>query len=900
LAVALETRRLPGIRFERQAPRPVEILPRMDIAAFVGFAASGPLNVPVAVKDAAQFADVFGEDAPLLWDERRGAQINAFLAPAVRAFFRNGGRRCYVVRVADEAAAVYGLHPVPGLAMRGRDGAVRPAVLRARSQGSWSDSLRVAAALSTRALAVTKADRAKRLLEVETAPADGVLPGELIRIASTSGDVAFLPVTKVGGNTVEWDGEAALFVRQLELSLETKVEAAFTTARGASVHGQALVAHEAYDPPGRLRVNVHAHADDAPAPGTVVELRRGSQQGWLVVDEVRAPSRATRERPFQLAGAAWWEDRRARPATFGRNVRVERLSLELWVRRGSESETRLLELAFAPPHDRFLGDLPTDEDVHAPELGEQRRAGGVWAAAAHPRFPLAGPGEPTVFYPLGVSALPDRHLAPLAQRGTPLERDGLARLHSSIFLDEALAATATESLAGQAAFLRYGSSEPRRLKGIHTLLLDVDEATVVAVPDAVHAGWEPVRHEAVHRAGASAALADLEASRSEFVDCRRRLVPPPHLVSTDPDDTGSYSLTWESEAPAGAEFVLEEGVDREWKAVEEVYRGTRTRIELYGRPRGAYYYRVRVDAGAVQSEWSHGVVVAVSPPAQWQSSPPEAVAGTLLAVQRALLRVCAARGDLLAVLALPAHAREDDALAHVAALAARSFVQKIPGLGAGEEAALSYGAVYHPWLTSSESDRLDAFRFTPPDGAVCGVLARRAVTRGAWVAAANEALRDVVQLTPSIGRDGLARLQDAQINAIRHAPGGFLLFSEDTLSLDRELRPINVRRLLALLRRLALLHGARFAFEPNSDAFRRRVQRGFSEVLSLLYGLGAFRGDTPDEAFRVVADDTVNRPVDVDAGRLTVELRVAPSLPLAFITVRLVHTEQRGFVVEGR
>src|SRR3712207_7471121 len=39
-----------------------EVLPRMDVAAFVGFAASGPLHLPVAVEDASQFAALFGAD----------------------------------------------------------------------------------------------------------------------------------------------------------------------------------------------------------------------------------------------------------------------------------------------------------------------------------------------------------------------------------------------------------------------------------------------------------------------------------------------------------------------------------------------------------------------------------------------------------------------------------------------------------------------------------------------------------------------------------------------------------------------------------------------------------------------------------------------------------------------
>ena len=40
---AVRVRRLPGFRFETQAPPLPEVLPRMDIAVFVGFAAAGPL-----------------------------------------------------------------------------------------------------------------------------------------------------------------------------------------------------------------------------------------------------------------------------------------------------------------------------------------------------------------------------------------------------------------------------------------------------------------------------------------------------------------------------------------------------------------------------------------------------------------------------------------------------------------------------------------------------------------------------------------------------------------------------------------------------------------------------------------------------------------------------------------
>ena len=45
-----------------------------------------------------------------------------------------------------------------------------------------------------------------------------------------------------------------------------------------------------------------------------------------------------------------------------------------------------------------------------------------------------------------------------------------------------------------ADFLRYQSPQSRPLKGIHTAL-EVEEATLIAVPDAVHRGWEPATPE---------------------------------------------------------------------------------------------------------------------------------------------------------------------------------------------------------------------------------------------------------------------------------------------------------------------------------------------------------------------------------------------------------------------
>jgi phage tail sheath protein FI len=138
------------------------------------------------------------------------------------------------------------------------------------------------------------------------------------------------------------------------------------------------------------------------------------------------------------------------------------------------------------------------------------------------------------------------------------------------------------------------------------------------------------------------------------------------------------------------------------------------------------------------------------------------------------------------------------------------------------------------------------------------------------------------------------------VNAVRREPEGFLWLAADTLSDDEDVRPIGVRRLLQVLRRAAILHGNVYAFEPNTNALRRTVQRAFERLLSRMFELGAFAGATASDAYRVETGSPPNTAKSVDAGRLIVELKVAPSRPLTFLTVRLVRTGEGSLRVETR
>jgi phage tail sheath protein FI len=63
-------------------------------------------------------------------------------------------------------------------------------------------------------------------------------------------------------------------------------------------------------------------------------------------------------------------------------------------------------------------------------------------------------------------------------------------------------------------------------------------------------------------------------------------------------------------------------------------------------------------------------------------------------------------------------------------------------------------------------------------------------------------------------------------------------------------------------------------------------------VLLRFWREGAFKGGRPDEAFKVVCDDSNNPPEEQDNGRLWCEVHVAPAVPMEFITLRIALGEE--------
>src|SRR6266550_2712209 len=462
---------------------------------------------------------------------------------------------------------------------------------------------------------------------------------------------------------------------------------------------------------------------------------------------------------------------------------AEKLTFELWARQTDEYAISLGDLAFEPTHARFWGLLPTDQQLYQEALaGERPTSAIVWWRPAGDvyRFPLAGAiSGNEIYFPLAMSALPVQYQRTVRLPGTALERDGLASFDANLFLDDALVESNVENFLSQSEFLRYLSAKPRALHGLHAAV-GVDEATIIAVPDGVHRGWELTPEEPAPSVQPPESLPRPEwwhfldcKARTEiklvnepewgnFLSCGIKVIAAPVLqdASEPQNQSGTFSLSWTFDTTVispneSARFILEESTTADFAGAVTLYEGPAFTYTNYGRRPGDYFYRVRVIVGSNTSDWSNARAVRVTSDNRWQvNSEADYAPDTLLAVQRALLKMCAARGDLFALLSLPEHYRETLALDHVNTLKLTPErtppTEGVAPLGYGEQGAYSYGAVYHPWLVGREENRFDEVRRTPPCAAVCGVLALRANRRGPWIAPANQILKDVVTLFPPI------------------------------------------------------------------------------------------------------------------------------------------------------
>jgi hypothetical protein len=625
--------RLPGVYF-LPPPRVLPLgLPPLDVAAFVGFTERGPLHLPVPVDDMNMYHGIFGGDMAIAREvsskadlvpssppadqvfihQQDGRMIYVNLPQSVAAFFANGGRRCYVVRVAGKNATASRFR-VPGIVALGPGGSARLASILASSPGRWSDRLRLATRLQVTPLPKTKftlQDIHHLLWETGSAP-QAVQEGDLLRLTLDNEQQWLFPVTRmqrqpeVKQKVLLAAQDSWQCVVSAPASPPLTIERVFRlTFEGAEIVHLSGVAEGT----GRgIQLILIGTDTDRVRRGDV--LLMDFSDGFTYVAAVNELSHKipVDSPPTQVLRAQVDALLRFNPST-GPSVlmggsppasllSVERLRLDLVVHDGDRRRMRLSEMAFNAPHPRFWGEvallesstlrrrasfdgtsqsrtlqgfttMPTQDSVFNSDITLATRVARLYRELQADRrieptqdggvdpiplggllAPLEGDAQET-YLPLGMRVTDSDLVSP--EPGN-VGDDDLDAYTASLFLDQYLARTSQNSSTASASSLMAAAFDryyvqDRRLHGLHSLMF-VDEVALVSIADANHRGWAPAK--AIETSVAAPDTNPPPVPADTFLDCHA----PPTVLAVTPASgptTGGTEVT-----VTGTGFVLGE------------------------------------------------------------------------------------------------------------------------------------------------------------------------------------------------------------------------------------------------------------------------------------------------------------------------------------------------------
>lgn len=216
------TLRAPGVYRAPDENRYVQLqLGSTGIPGFIGMTQRGPTNRPVRISSEQHFRHVYGE-----------LEEGGYLLDAVRGFFANGGRYCYVLRVAhmvrrlrEETARMANL--------KCKDGEGRTTLtIFAANEGMWGNEVKVTVK--------RQKPRVSTFLTLDLAEGDtsaviksthGLARGTVVRIYDGEKET-FRTITDLSGKTIVWEAAQPLdrpfrsgaptYIEPIEFSVEVR------------------------------------------------------------------------------------------------------------------------------------------------------------------------------------------------------------------------------------------------------------------------------------------------------------------------------------------------------------------------------------------------------------------------------------------------------------------------------------------------------------------------------------------------------------------------------------------------------------------------------------------------------------------------------------------------------
>jgi hypothetical protein len=192
----------PGVYHAPHVPQPRAATEPMDVAAFVGVTPRGPAYEPVDDPSLVEAGVRFARSVAVpvgSWDEYLEA-FGGFTGPgllphAVAAYFAQGGRRAYVVRIVARPDGGGPVDEPPGCTRYMLPGVTE---LRARNEGTWGDRLGLDVRFTARTLAAAvRPTRPGPGAELVLQPGSAVPVGTLLRLRTPGAGGVLAVVARV-------------------------------------------------------------------------------------------------------------------------------------------------------------------------------------------------------------------------------------------------------------------------------------------------------------------------------------------------------------------------------------------------------------------------------------------------------------------------------------------------------------------------------------------------------------------------------------------------------------------------------------------------------------------------------------------------------------------------------
>ena len=209
------------------------------------------------------------------------------------------------------------------------------------------------------------------------------------------------------------------------------------------------------------------------------------------------------------------------------------------------------------------------------------------------------------------------------------------------------------------------------------------------------------------------------------------------------------------------------------------------------------------------------------------------------------------------------------------------------------------GALYYPWVRARDPSGESSVPVElPPSGFLAGIYARTDRDRGVWKAPAGveSILHGAVGLAHDLTDEQQGPLNIDGINVLRKFnTTGIVSWGARALSSDATRRYISVRRLQGMIQRSVSDGLLSAVFQPNNHLLWSSLKADVGAFLDTLFRAGAFQGESPRDAYfvRCGLGETMTQ-VDIDLGKVIVDIGFAPVKPAEFVLVRVQHTVERA------